>query len=150
MSAQNPKTFYITTTLPYVNAEPHVGFATEIIRADVIARVKKPKKITLKINEIDSETEVESWKDCLRFILTKINENCDAEKFNNMVNTFFAYNIKNSNRLAYIADFEKLATIKIANLYIISNYSANEIIKRMAKYCEYFNINLDDVIIFCQ
>ena len=41
MSAQNSKTFYITTTLPYVNAEPHVGFATEIIRADVIARVKK-------------------------------------------------------------------------------------------------------------
>jgi methionyl-tRNA synthetase len=41
MSAQNPKNFYITTTLPYVNAEPHVGFATEIIRADVIARVKK-------------------------------------------------------------------------------------------------------------
>lgn len=35
------KNFYITTTLPYVNAEPHVGFATEIIRADVIARVKK-------------------------------------------------------------------------------------------------------------
>ncbi|MBP6974541.1 MAG: methionine--tRNA ligase [Candidatus Pacebacteria bacterium] len=35
------KTFYITTTLPYVNAEPHVGFATELIRADVIARVKK-------------------------------------------------------------------------------------------------------------
>ncbi len=35
------KTFYITTTLPYVNAEPHVGFATELIRADVIARYKK-------------------------------------------------------------------------------------------------------------
>jgi methionyl-tRNA synthetase len=41
ISAQNSKTFYITTTLPYVNAEPHVGFATELIRADVIARVKK-------------------------------------------------------------------------------------------------------------
>ena len=40
-AAQNSKTFYITTTLPYVNAEPHVGFATELIRADVIARVKK-------------------------------------------------------------------------------------------------------------
>lgn len=36
-----PKTFYITTTLPYVNADPHVGFAMEIIRADVIARAKK-------------------------------------------------------------------------------------------------------------
>lgn len=41
MSAQNPKTFYITTTLPYVNSEPHVGHAMEFIRADVIARVKK-------------------------------------------------------------------------------------------------------------
>lgn len=35
------KSFYITTTLPYVNAEPHIGFAMEIIRADAIARVKK-------------------------------------------------------------------------------------------------------------
>jgi methionyl-tRNA synthetase len=30
--------FYITTTLPYVNSEPHIGFALEIIRADVLAR----------------------------------------------------------------------------------------------------------------
>lgn len=35
------KDFYITTTLPYVNAEPHIGFAMELIRADVIARWKK-------------------------------------------------------------------------------------------------------------
>lgn len=32
------KNFYITTTLPYVNADPHIGFALEIIQADVIAR----------------------------------------------------------------------------------------------------------------
>ncbi|MDO8590072.1 MAG: methionine--tRNA ligase [bacterium] len=32
------KSFYITTTLPYVNAEPHIGFAYEILVADVIAR----------------------------------------------------------------------------------------------------------------
>lgn len=30
--------FYITTTLPYVNAKPHIGFAREIIQADVLAR----------------------------------------------------------------------------------------------------------------
>lgn len=30
--------YYITTTLPYVNAEPHLGFAMEIIRADFLAR----------------------------------------------------------------------------------------------------------------
>ena len=33
-----PKFFYITTTLPYVNADPHIGFALEIIQADVLAR----------------------------------------------------------------------------------------------------------------
>ncbi|MCL4382216.1 MAG: methionine--tRNA ligase [Patescibacteria group bacterium] len=30
--------FYITTTLPYVNADPHLGFALEIVQADTIAR----------------------------------------------------------------------------------------------------------------
>ncbi len=35
------KNFYITTTLPYVNAEPHVGFASEIIYADVRARFER-------------------------------------------------------------------------------------------------------------
>jgi len=30
--------FYITTTLPYVNSDPHLGFAKEIINADIIAR----------------------------------------------------------------------------------------------------------------
>lgn len=34
----NKKKFYITTTLPYVNDKPHIGFALEIIQADVIAR----------------------------------------------------------------------------------------------------------------
>src|SRR3990167_10123289 len=35
------KSFYITTTLPYVNAEPHIGFAMELIHADIIARWKR-------------------------------------------------------------------------------------------------------------
>lgn len=29
---------YITTTLPYVNADPHIGFAAEIVQADMLAR----------------------------------------------------------------------------------------------------------------
>jgi methionyl-tRNA synthetase len=29
---------YITTTIPYVNARPHIGFALEIVQADVLAR----------------------------------------------------------------------------------------------------------------
>ncbi len=30
---------YLTTTLPYVNADPHVGFALEIVQADFLVRV---------------------------------------------------------------------------------------------------------------
>ncbi|GAB4026266.1 MAG: methionine--tRNA ligase [Candidatus Microgenomates bacterium] len=30
--------YYITTTAPYVNSDPHIGFALEIVQADVIAR----------------------------------------------------------------------------------------------------------------
>src|SRR3989344_3542607 len=30
--------FYITTTIPYVNADPHIGFALELVQADAIAR----------------------------------------------------------------------------------------------------------------
>lgn len=33
--------FYITTTLPYVNAKPHLGFAWEILTADFIARYQR-------------------------------------------------------------------------------------------------------------
>lgn len=32
---------YITTTLPYVNADPHIGFALEIVQADILARYWK-------------------------------------------------------------------------------------------------------------
>lgn len=39
MSSKRP--FYITTTLPYVNAEPHLGHAMEFVRADIIARAQK-------------------------------------------------------------------------------------------------------------
>ena len=32
---------YITTAIPYVNARPHVGFALELVQADVIARFRR-------------------------------------------------------------------------------------------------------------
>lgn len=32
---------YITTTLPYINADPHIGFALEILRADAWARFQR-------------------------------------------------------------------------------------------------------------
>lgn len=40
-TVKKEKNFYITTTLPYVNAAPHIGFALEIIQADSMARYKR-------------------------------------------------------------------------------------------------------------
>ena len=35
------ETFYITTTLAYINSDPHIGFAAELIKADIIARYQR-------------------------------------------------------------------------------------------------------------
>src|SRR5580658_6267624 len=32
---------YITTTIPYVNARPHLGYALELVQADVLARTRR-------------------------------------------------------------------------------------------------------------
>ncbi|HEX6524195.1 MAG TPA: methionine--tRNA ligase [Streptosporangiaceae bacterium] len=34
---------YITTTIPYVNARPHIGFALELVQADVLARHRRAR-----------------------------------------------------------------------------------------------------------
>jgi methionyl-tRNA synthetase len=34
---------YITTTIPYVNARPHIGFALELVQADVLARFRRQR-----------------------------------------------------------------------------------------------------------
>lgn len=35
------KPLYLTTTLPYVNADPHIGFALEVVHADIVARYQR-------------------------------------------------------------------------------------------------------------
>lgn len=37
--------FYITTSIPYVNSEPHIGFGMELVYADVIARYMRQRKV---------------------------------------------------------------------------------------------------------
>ena len=34
------RALYLTTTLPYVNADPHIGFALELVHADSYARYR--------------------------------------------------------------------------------------------------------------
>lgn len=35
--------FYVTTSIPYVNSEPHIGFAMELVQADVLARYARQR-----------------------------------------------------------------------------------------------------------
>jgi methionyl-tRNA synthetase len=41
---------YVTTTLPYVNSDPHVGFAMEIVRADALVRYLRLQGKTVFFN----------------------------------------------------------------------------------------------------
>lgn len=40
-SANKPNTFYVTTSIPYVNSTPHLGHAMEFVQADVLARWRR-------------------------------------------------------------------------------------------------------------
>ncbi len=35
--------FYITTAIPYVNGDPHLGFALECVQADALARHRRQR-----------------------------------------------------------------------------------------------------------
>lgn len=89
------KAFYITTTLPYVNSDPHVGFAMEIIRADAIARYKKlqgfevffntgtdehGQKIFQKALDAGKDTKgyVNEWAEKFRGLLSLLNISPDV------------------------------------------------------------------------
>ncbi|MDD5109795.1 MAG: methionine--tRNA ligase [Patescibacteria group bacterium] len=39
-----PKKFYLTTTIPYVNAAPHIGFALELVQSDTVARWSRQRE----------------------------------------------------------------------------------------------------------
>lgn len=56
------KPFYITTTLPYVNAAPHVGFASEIVLADARARFARAVGQDVVFNTGTDEHGAKIWE----------------------------------------------------------------------------------------
>lgn len=59
------KTQYITTTLPYVNADPHIGHALEFVQADVIARWKESQGLEVFFNTGTDEHGTKIYKKAL-------------------------------------------------------------------------------------
>jgi len=62
MNLFGKKKFYITTTLPYVNADPHIGFAMELIQADVVARSKRQQGYEVFFNMGSDEHGVKIYR----------------------------------------------------------------------------------------
>jgi len=52
--------FYVTTSIPYVNGDPHIGFAMELITADVLARYarKRGDKVIFSTGSDEHGTKV--------------------------------------------------------------------------------------------
>ena len=57
---------YITTTLPYVNADPHIGFALEIVKADVIARAYALRGDDVFFNTGTDEHGQKVWQEAVK------------------------------------------------------------------------------------
>ena len=66
MSVSDNKNFYITTTLPYVNSDPHLGHAMEFVRADVIARFKEARGYRVFLNTGTDEHGAKVYRRALK------------------------------------------------------------------------------------
>ncbi len=77
--------FYITTTLPYTNSDPHIGFALEIVQADVIARYKRSRGYDVFFNTGTDEHGLKIFQKSESMNLTP-KELCDryAAKFKSL------------------------------------------------------------------
>ncbi len=62
MEKTEKKPFYITTTLPYVNGRPHIGFALEVVQADVITRFHRMLGEEVIFNIGTDEHGVKIWE----------------------------------------------------------------------------------------
>ncbi|MBI4058251.1 methionine--tRNA ligase [Candidatus Gottesmanbacteria bacterium] len=82
----NTKTFYITTTTPYVNADPHIGFALEIIQADASARFKRLEGYDVCFNWGTDEHGLKIYRKALE-LKKDPKEYCDiyAERFKKLI-----------------------------------------------------------------
>lgn len=87
--------FYVTTTIPYANAPPHIGFALEIVQADVLARWNRAKGNEVFFLTGTDEHGSKNYKTALKKKLA-------PQKFVNKNSAFFSeltkkLNISNDN-----------------------------------------------------
>jgi methionyl-tRNA synthetase len=57
---------YLTTTLPYVNADPHIGFALEIVKADAVVRLWASQGDDVFFNTGTDEHGQKLWQEAVK------------------------------------------------------------------------------------
>jgi methionyl-tRNA synthetase len=126
------KSFYITTTLPYVNADPHLGHALEFVRADIITRYKKMLGFDVFFNTGTDEHGQKIWNAAIKENI-KIEDYIEknAQKFKGLIKELDIVKDIHFIRTTephHIAGAQKLWEIVSKNGFIYkSNYKA--------KYC---------------
>ncbi len=90
------KNFYITTTSSYVNADPHIGYALELIQADVLARFKKQSGYAVAFGYGTDEHGLKIYKKALEankspqeYCNEKVKKFQDLKKLLNLSSTHF-------------------------------------------------------------
>lgn len=123
--------YYITTTAPYVNADPHIGFALEIVQADSIARFERQKGKEVRFGFGTDEHGLKIYRKALEKGVSP-QEYCDSS-----IPTW--NNLKKSLNLSY-TNFIRTTDeehIKAAQFFWEKCSEAGDIYKKVykAKYC---------------
>lgn len=93
MTSTQPQPIYLTTTLPYVNARPHLGFALEIVTADVLARYWRALGHPVLFNTGTDEHGQKIWQKAQEL-------NQDPQEFVDQASQLFA-DLKTSLNLSF-------------------------------------------------
>lgn len=94
-------TYSVTTTLPYVNSDPHIGFALEIVQADMLARYHQSKGFDVVFNTGTDEHGLKIYQKAIERGLTP-KAYCDeyAKKFEGLkdaLNLSYTHFIRTTN-----------------------------------------------------
>ena len=76
---------YVTTAIPYVNAAPHVGFALELVLADVLARHRRLRGVDVRLQTGTDENSLKNVQAAEREgVATEVLVERNAERFRSL------------------------------------------------------------------
>ncbi len=128
---KSTKVLYLTTTLPYVNAEPHIGHALEFIQADVIARYFRQEGYDVLFNTGTDEHGLKIYEAAMK---ERIGPNDFVDKYSGRFKDFCkAFNISYDT---FIRTTDK-QHVKAATQFWLTSLKNGNIYKKhyTGKYC---------------